>query len=81
MKLTNLKVECLDEFFKVVSDCKGNVYLECDDLRLNLKSKLCQYVSLAKLCSAGADEIKELELKVENPDDVASLMKFMYNEK
>ena len=81
MKLTNLKTECLDEFFKVVSDCKGNVYLECEDLRLNLKSKLCQYVSLAKLCSAGADEIKELELKVENPDDVASLMKFMYNEK
>ena len=81
MKLTNLKVEYLDDFFETVKKCKGNVYLECDDMRLNLKSKLCQYVSLAKLCSAGTDEIKEMELKVENSDDVASLMKFMYNEK
>ena len=81
MKLTNLKVEYLDDFFETVKKCKGNVYLECEDMQLNLKSKLCQYVSLAKLCSAGADEIESLEIKVENPDDVTELVKFMFNEK
>ena len=81
MKLTNLKVEYLDDFFETVKKCKGNVYLECDDMRLNLKSKLCQYVSLTKLCSAGSDEIEALEIKVENPDDVTELVKFMFNEK
>ena len=50
-------------------------------MRLNLKSKLCQYVSLTKLCSAGSDEIEALEIKVENPDDVTELVKFMFNEK
>ena len=43
MKFMNLKVEKLDDFFKVVNSCEGNVYLESPDMKLNLKSKLCQY--------------------------------------
>ena len=49
MKFMNLKVEKLDDFFNVINSCEGNVFLECPDMKLNLKSKLCQYVSLAKL--------------------------------
>lgn len=78
MKFFNLKVELLDEFFKVVNSCKGNIYLESPDMKLNLKSKLCQYLSFAKLCSADRDEIDELNIKAENPDDLKRLMKFMY---
>lgn len=78
MKFFNLKVELLDEFFKVVNSCEGNIYLESPDMKLNLKSKLCQYLSFAKLCSADRDEIEELTIKAENPDDLKKLMKFMY---
>ena len=79
MKFMNLKVEKLDDFFNVINSCEGNVFLEGPDMKLNLKSKLCQYVSLAKLCSAVVDEIKELNIIADNPDDTAKLMKFMFN--
>ena len=46
-------------------------------MELNLKSKLCQYLSLSKLCTAGSDEIEELSVYVENSDDSVKLMKFM----
>ena len=79
MKFMNLKVEKLDDFFDVINSCEGNVFLEGPDMKLNLKSKLCQYVALAKLCSAGFDEIKELNIIADNPDDTAKLMKFMFD--
>ena len=59
MKIENIKDN--DKFFEVVDSCKGRVELitgEGD--RLNLKSKLCQYVSLANIFSNG--EIPELEI-------------------
>ena len=37
MKFNNLKVEQLEDFFTVVDSCTGNVYLECDDMKLKLK--------------------------------------------
>ena len=52
MKIENIKD--IDKFFEVVDSCKGRVELitgEGD--RLNLKSKLCQYVSLANIFSNG----------------------------
>ena len=79
MKFMNLKVEKLDDFFNVINSCEGNVFLEGPDMKLNLKSKLCQYVSLAKLCSAGVDVIKELNIIADNPNDTAKLMKFMFD--
>ena len=79
MKFTNLKAERLEEFFKVISDCEGNVYLESSDMKLNLKSKLCQYLSFAKLCSTDSEEIKELTIKAENKEDISKLTKFMYD--
>ena len=70
MKFMNLKVEKLDDFFNVINSCEGNVFLECPDMKLNLKSKLC---------SAGVDEIKELDINADNPNDTAKLMKFMFD--
>ena len=48
MKVTN--ISNIDAFFKVVDSCKGKVELVTGEGdRLNLKSKLCQYVSMANI--------------------------------
>ena len=76
MKIENIKD--IDKFFEVVDSCKGRVELitgEGD--RLNLKSKLCQYVSLANIFSNG--EIPELEIIASDKEDVDKLLNFMIN--
>lgn len=74
MKITN--ISNIDNFFKVVDQCVGKVELvtgegDC----LNLKSKLCQYVSMASIFSNG--EIPELEIVAHEPEDVTRLLNFM----
>lgn len=66
----------IDKFFKTIDQCKGKIELitgEGD--RLNLKSKLSQYVSLAKVFSNG--EIPELEIVAHDPDDAMKLISYM----
>ena len=77
MKVSNIKD--IDKFFKVVDSCKGKVELVTGEGdRLNLKSKLSQYVSLANIFSNG--EIPELELIAAEPEDVDKLVNFMINQ-
>ena len=76
MKVQN--ITDINKFFEVVDSCKGKVELvpgEGD--RLNLKSKLCQYVSLANIFSNG--EIPELEVLAYEKEDVDKLINFMIN--
>lgn len=74
MKVTNIKD--IDGFFKVVDSCKGRVELVTGEGdRLNLKSKLSQYVSLANIFANG--EIPELELVCSEEEDIRKLMNFM----
>ena len=73
MKITNIGNV---EKFEVVDQCKGKVELVTGEGdRLNLKSKLCQYVSLANIFSNG--EIPELEVIAHEPEDVNRLVNFM----
>ncbi|MBR6771163.1 MAG: polya polymerase [Lachnospiraceae bacterium] len=66
----------IDKFFRVIDQCKGKVELVTGEGdRLNLKSKLSQYVSMAKLFSDGT--IAELELIAYEPDDITKLVNFM----
>lgn len=59
MKVSNIKD--IQKFFDVVDSCTGRVELVTGEGdRLNLKSKLSQYVSLANIFSNG--EIPELEI-------------------
>ena len=52
MKVQN--ITDIDKFFEVVDSCKGKVELVTGEGdRLNLKSKLSQYVSLANIFSNG----------------------------
>lgn len=76
MKVNN--IDNLDEFFKVIATCTGDVMLvtgqgDC----LNLKSQLSRYVALAKVFSDGT--IPELEIKATNPEDTTRLVSFMMN--
>ncbi|MCI8730805.1 MAG: polya polymerase [Lachnospiraceae bacterium] len=76
MKVSNIKD--VEKFFQVVDSCKGRVELVTGEGdRLNLKSKLSQYVSLANIFSNG--EIPELELIAHEKEDVDKLMNFMVN--
>ena len=77
MKVTH--IQNIDEFFKVVDSCKGKVELVTGEGdRLNLKSKLSQFVSLANIFSNG--EIPELEIIAHEKEDVDKLINFMMNE-
>lgn len=68
----------IDKFFEVVDSCSGKVELVTGEGdRLNLKSKLAQYVSLANIFSDGT--IGELELLAYEPEDINKLVNFMMN--
>ena len=74
MKIQN--ISDIEGFFKVVDKCKGKVELVTGEGdRLNLKSKLSQYVSLAKIFSNG--DIPEMEIVAYENEDVERLIDFM----
>lgn len=76
MKVHNIKD--VDKFFEVIDDCAGKVELVTGEGdRLNLKSKLSQYVSMAKIFSDGT--IAELEIIAYEPEDINKLVSFMMN--
>ena len=70
MKVQNIKD--IEKFFKVIDECKGKVELVTGEGdRLNLKSKLSQYVSMANIFSDGT--IAELEILAYEPEDFPTL--------
>jgi hypothetical protein len=73
MKIKNIKN--VEKFFEVVDSCEGKVELVGEDIRLNLKSKLAQYFSIAKIFSDG--EIPELEVVAYNQEDISKLIAYM----
>lgn len=76
MKVQN--ITNIEGFFKVVDECEGKVELVTGEGdRLNLKSKLCQYVSMASIFSNGS--IPELEIIAYEPKDTEKLINFMMN--
>lgn len=75
MKIQN--ITDVDKFFQVIDQCKGTVELISQEGdRINLKSKLTQYLSMATLFSNGY--IKELDLVAHEKEDVERLIKYMY---
>ena len=77
MKVQN--ISDINKFFQVVDSCKGRVELVTGEGdRLNLKSKISQYVSLANVFSDGT--IKEMHILASAPEDIQKLMEFMMNQ-
>ena len=75
MKLNNVKDP--KELLRVIDSCEGKVELVTDEGdRLNLKSKLSQYVSLASVLS-GEGDIPEIEIVAYEPSDIRKLMDYM----
>ena len=63
-------------FLKVLDKCKGNVYLMSEDGdKLNLKSKLCQYIALTQMFTDG--EIENVEIVLSEPEDIALLKEYL----
>ena len=75
MKLQN--ITDVKVFFDVVNQCKGTVELVTEEGDvLNLKSKLCQFVSMSSIFNNEA-YIKELDLKFYDPEDFQKIMSFL----
>ena len=75
MKIQN--ISDVEKFFQVIDQCKGTIELvSAEGDRINLKSKLSQYLSMASILSNGY--INELELVAHEPEDVERLIKYMY---
>lgn len=77
MKIKN--ITNIAQFFKVIDSCEGKVELVGEDIRLNLKSKLSQMLSLANIFVGENGEIPELEILVYNQNDVDRLLQYMIN--
>lgn len=70
-------IKDIEGFFNVIKDCKGTVELVTSDGdRLNLKSRLCQYISFAKIV-AGDNSIPEMEIVASDVEDRINLLVFM----
>lgn len=72
------KVTDVEGLFNVVDACKGQVELitgEGD--RLNLKSKLCQIISLSSIFPMMA-EIPNLEIIAHEPEDMEKIAEFLF---
>ena len=66
------------KLFETLNQCKGRVELLTEDGdRLNLKSKLCQYIAMTDIFTNA--EIEEVEILVAEPEDVMRLVEFMIN--
>ena len=74
MKVQN--ITDIEGFYKVVDSCEGKVELVTGEGdRLNLRSKLSQYVSLANVFSDG--NVRELEIVAYEPEDITKLINYM----
>lgn len=69
------KVTNIPEFFKIVDSCKGRVeLLTGEGDRLNLKSKLCQFLSMGQIFSKSED--LHLEIVASEEEDLRRLCQF-----
>ena len=76
MKMKMYNIKDLDKFMKLVEDYQGDVYvISAEGDKLNLKSKLTQFVALSTLFSSGY--IEKLELETTDEEDAAKLLDFM----
>lgn len=74
MKIKNIKNP--KDFFETLKQCKGNIELVTQEGdRLNLKSKLCQYILMMNIF--GSAEIGEMEMFFSNPEDISLVVNYL----
>lgn len=79
MKISNIKDP--EALFKVIDSCTGKIELVTGEGdRLNLRSKLSQFVSLSTIFAADPAMIPELEIIAYEAEDSKKLLDFMINQ-
>lgn len=74
--MTLENVSNIEGLFEIISTCKGNVELiSAEGDKINLKSRLAQYLAVAGIFSDGY--ARELELSIEDPDDMKRILDFI----
>ena len=74
MKVKN--ITDVNKFFEVLNKCKGKVEMVTSEGdRLNLKSKLCQYIMLTNMFSEA--KIEEIEIIAYEPEDTQMLLDYL----
>ena len=74
--MTLENVSNIEGLFEVINSCKGKVELVSEEGdRINLKSKLSQYLAVAGAFSNGY--IRSLTLSIEDPEDKAKIFDFI----
>lgn len=71
----------LKKFIEAIDQCKGNVWLVTEEGdKLNLKSRFCQLIGLAKIVEGGM--VSEAKIICDDPDDDSLLFRFnLYGDK
>jgi len=69
----------IKDFYNAVDKCSGRIEIitEAGD-RLNLRSKLCQYVAMADIFKDAS--IGTIEIEIEKPEDTAKILSFLITE-
>lgn len=70
-----------EKFIQAIDQCKGNVWLVTDEGdRLNLKSKFCQLLGIAKIVEGGM--VNQAKIICDDPEDDSLLFRFnLYGDK
>ena len=77
MKIVNITNPA--HFFDAVNSCKGSVELVTGEGdRLNLKSRLCQYIALTQMFTDQA--IEDVDIVLSEPSDLAVIEKYLVAE-
>lgn len=71
-----MNIENADRFMEVIDMCKGKVELIGPDIRVNLKSKMSQFLALAELFNADVD-LGEFEIVAHEFSDVQLLIQYL----
>ncbi|MBO4277565.1 MAG: hypothetical protein J5925_04130, partial [Clostridia bacterium] len=81
MTVTELHNVHFATFIEAVEQCKGNVWLITEDGdKLNLKSRFCQILGLAKIVEGGI--VTEAKIYCDNVEDLSLLFRFnLYGDK
>lgn len=78
MKITNIANP--GHFFEALNKTRGSVELVTGEGdRLNLKSKLCQYIALTQMFTDG--KIETVEIILSEPEDLAVIAPFLKAER
>lgn len=78
MKLKIMNITDIDKFFGVIDQCEEKVELVTENGDVyNLKSKLSQFASLARIVFNGA--IPVVELVTHSPSDSGKIVSYMMN--